>query len=386
LIYFLKPVLIHLAIMRIQIKQVETRKELRDFIRYPFKIYEGNPNWLPPIMMDERNFFNPRKNKSLRNSDTVLFLALDDRKICGRIMGIISPSYNELKGQKRARFCKFDCIEDAEVAHSLFAAFESWARDKGMNEMIGPFCFSDKDPQGLLISGFDRRAVIAAPYNHAYYVGMVENEGFEKEIDLVEYLIPVPEKIPDFYTRIYERVQSNTALEFINFKKKKELKPYILPVLGLMNETFTEVFGFYQLDQEEMEKLAADYMPVLDVDFVKVVVEGGKVVSFFIAIPDVGPGLQKSHGRLFPFGFIHLLREMKRTDYLVLVLGAIKPSHQGIGLDVLMGTKMLESASRRGIKMINSHLELETNLKVRAEMEKMGGKVCKTYRIYRKAL
>ena len=212
------------------------------------------------------------------------------------------------------------------------------------------------------------------------------NEGYEKEIDLVEYLIPVPEKIPEFYERIYERATKNSQLECISFRKKKELKPYIIPVLHLMNETFRDIFGYYPLDEDEMKKFAAEYMMILDPEFVKVVTDQGQVVSFFIAMPDLGPAFQKAAGRLFPFGIFHMLREMKKTDYLVLMLGGISPSYQGKGLDVIMGTRMLESASKRGIKLINSHLELETNTKVRAEMERMGGQVCKTYRIFRKEL
>jgi len=372
--------------MGINIKQVKSRRDLRDFILYPFRVYKDNPFWLPPIIIDEKNFFNPEKNKALKNSDTVMFLALENGRICGRVMGIVNSSYNKLTGKNRARFFKFECTNDQEVAHALIAAIENWAIGFGVNEVIGPFGFSDKDPQGLLISGYDQRAVFLAPYNPSYYTGLIENEGYSKEIDLFEYMIPVPEKIPDFYNRIYERVNRNNNLECVTFRSKKDLKPFIIPVLELMNETFSEIFGYYQLDREEMEKFASDYMTIVDVDFVKVVTDHGNVVSFFIAIPDVGPGIQKARGRLFPFGFLHILREMKKTDFLILMLGGIKPSHQGIGLDVLMGIKMLESASRRGIKMINSHLELETNLKVRAEMEKMGGKVCKTYRIYKKSL
>jgi hypothetical protein len=370
----------------IQLKKVTTNRELNEFIHYPFKIYRDNPCWLPPLILDEKKFFNPGKNKILRNSETVLFLAHENGETCGRVMGIINTAYNDLTGQKRARFFKFECINRHDVAHLLLNAVESWASEKGMDEIIGPFGFSDKDPQGLLISGFDMRAVFLAPYNPEYYTGLLETEGYVKEVDLFEYMIPVPEKIPDFYNLIYERVRRNNKLECVTFKNKKDLKPLIIPVLELMNETFSDIFGYYQLDREEMEKFASDYMAIVDVDFVKVVTDKGKVVSFFIAIPDVGPGIQKSRGRLFPFGFIHILREMKKTDFLVLMLGGIKPSHQGIGLDVLMGVKMLESASRRGIKRINSHLELETNVKFRAEMEKMGGKVCKIYRIYKKRL
>ena len=372
--------------MAINIQEVRKRNELSQFIRFPYKLYKNHPSWLPPMYTDEWNFFKPKKNKALNFSDVVLFNAFLDGKMAGRVMGIIDRQYNEISGQKRARFFKFECIDNQEIAHALILHVEKWAQEKGMEEMIGPFGFSDKDPQGLLISGFDQRAIIISPYNFSYYVNLVENEGYTKEIDLVEYLIPVPEKIPEFYTRIYERVTRNTNLQSVEFKKKRELKPYIIPVLRLLNETFTDIFGFYPLDEDEMKKLASDYMMVLDPEFVKVVVDQGKPISFFIAIPDLGPALQKANGHLLPFGIFHLLREIKRTDYLVLMLGGISTAYQGIGLDVLMGTRMLESASKRGIKLINSHLELETNVKVRAEMEKMGGKVCKNYRIYRKEL
>jgi hypothetical protein len=301
-------------------------------------------------------------------------------------MGIINHSYNELKGQKRARFFRFESTDDHEVAHTLLNGIEAWAHDKGMEEIIGPFGYSDKDPQGLLIEGFDQRAAIVAPYNYPYYITLIEEEGYSKEVDLFEYMIPVPERIPDFYERIYERVSKNKNIRCINFRSKKELKPYIIPVLELMNETFRDIFGSYEFDREEMEKFAAEYMNILDIDFIKVVIDEGKVVAFLIAIPDVGPGLQKARGKLFPFGIFHIMREMKKTDSIVLMIGGIKPTHQGTGLDVLMGVKMLESADKRGIKHINSHLELETNIKVRAEMEKMGGKVFKVHRIFKKSL
>lgn len=372
--------------MSIELKEVKSSRQLGEFIRFPFRIYKKNPYWLPPLLFDEKNFHNPKKNKALRNNDTIMFLAYKDGDICGRIMGIISRINNEQTGKNRARFFKFDCIDNTEVAHALIGKIEQWAIAKGMNEIIGPFGFSDKDPQGLLFDGFDVRAAILAPYNHPYYIDLVENEGYTKEVDLYEYMIPVPDKIPDFYQRIYERVSRNNELHYVILKQKKDINPYIIPVLELMNETFRDIFGSYELDREEMEKFAAEYLAILDIDFTVIVTDKGQVVSFFIAVPDLGPALQKANGRLFPFGIFHIMKAMKKSDSIVLMIGGIKPTHQGTGIDVMMGIKMLEAASRRGIKHINSHLELETNHKVRAEMEKMGGEVCKVHRIYWKSL
>jgi hypothetical protein len=262
---------------------------------------------------------------------------------------------------------------------------EDWARNKGMNKLIGPFGFSDKDPQGFLITGFEYPAVIITPYNFEYYNRLVEKFGFRKEVDLVEYRIIVPEKIPDFYLKIMERVNLNNHIKIIEFKNKKQLKPYILPVLSVMNETFRDIYGSYELTEDDMKKLAADYMPVLDPEFVKIIVnQDNEVISFFIGMPDIGPGIRKAKGRLFPFGLFYILKSMKKTNQLVLMLGGIKAAQQGKGLDVLMGIKMLESTFKRSYKTIDSHLELETNIKVRAEMERMGGQIIKKFRIYQK--
>lgn len=372
--------------MPIELKQVQSRNDLGKFIRFPFLIYKNNPYWLPPIFFDEKNFHNPKKNKALRTNDTIMYLAYKNGKIAGRIMGIIHHSNNDHTGIKRARFFKFDCINDQQVAHALINAIEVWGKSKGMDEIIGPFGFSDKDPQGLLINGFDIRAAIVAPYNDPYYIDLVEKEGYTKEVDLFEYKIPVPDKIPDFYQRIYERVSRNKDIQCVQLRNKKELRPYIMPVMRLINETFRDIYGSYELDEEEMQKFADDYMMILDVDFTIIITDKGVPISFFIAVPDVGPALQKTGGKLFPFGFLRIMKEMKRTDFIVLMIGGIRASHQGTGIDVMMGVKMLEACARRGIKQIHSHLELEENHKIRGEMEKMGGKVCKVHRVYRKTL
>ena len=371
--------------MPAELKQVKTKQDLREFIHFPFSLYHNNPYWLPPVILDEKNFHNPAKNKALLVNDTILFLAYKDGKLSGRIMGIIHHKNNEQTGKKKVRFFKFDCVNDQETSHVLIKAIEDWGRLKGMNEIIGPFGFSDKDPQGLLIKGFDIRAAIVAPYNDPYYIDLVNQEGYSKEVDLFEYMIPVPERIPDFYQRIYQRVSRNTDIQFVKLKNKKELKPYIMPVMRLINETFRDIYGSYEMDEQEMKKFASDYMMILDVDFTVIITDKGVPVSFFIAVPDVGPALQKTKGKLFPFGFLHILKAMKKTDFIVLMIGGIKPSHQGMGIDVLMGVKMLEAAARRGIRHIHSHLELEENYKIRAEMEKMGGEVIKVHRVYTKS-
>lgn len=373
--------------MPVSISEVKTKRELSQFIYLPLRLHRANPSWVPPVYMDEWKFFNPAKNKAFSYCDTILVLAKKNNQVVGRVTGIIHKDYNKLKNEKTGRFGWFDCIDDQEVAHAMLSFIQDWVTARGMEKFIGPFGFSDKDPQGCLINGFQHRAVLTTVYHPPYYKKLIENEGFSKEADLVEYLIPVPDFIPEFYQRIYDRALKNHQVRIKEFKRKKDLKPYIVPVLKLMNETFSEILGSFPLTEQEMVALAKEYLPVLDPEFVKVVVTGqDEIVAFIIGMPDVAEGLQKAKGKLIPFGIFYILRAAKKTDQLVLLLGGIRSDFQGKGLDALMGIKMLETATRRKFRIIDSHLELESNYKVRAEMEKMGGKVAKVFRIYQKSL
>jgi hypothetical protein len=373
--------------MSVSIFEVKTKKELSQFIYFPLRLHRNNPKWVPPVYMDEWKLFNPAKNSAFSYCDTVIILAKKNDRVVGRIMGIIHRGYNELKGEKVGRFMWFESIDDQEVTHAMLEYIRNWVTERGMEKLIGPFGFSDKDPQGCLIEGYEHRAVLTTIYHPPYYRKLIENEGFVKEADLVEYLIPVPDSIPEFYQRIYDRAMRNHKVKIMEFKRKKDLKPHIVPVLKLMNETFSDIFGSFPLTEKEMIALAKEYLPVLDPEFVKVIVnDQDEIIAFIIAMPDVAEGLQKAGGKLLPFGIFHILRALKKTDQLVLLLGGIRSDFQGIGLDAMMGIKMVETATRRKFRVIDSHLELETNYKVRAEMEKMGGKVAKVFRIYQKTL
>ncbi len=373
--------------MEITIKEVSGRKLRRRFIHLPAKIHKDHPNWVPPIYTDDRAFFNPSKNKSFRYSDAVLLLAYRDRRPAGRIMGIINRRYNELKGEKHARFCFLECWNDAEVASAMLTAVENWARERGMVKLVGPLGFSDKDPQGLLIEGFDKPQVIATTCNFPYLTELVESNGFIKETDLVVYRLDVPREIPELYRKVSERVLGRNDVAIREFRRRRELKPVIRPVLRLMNDTFQSVYGFDPLTGKEMDEFAARYIPLLDPKFIKLIENGrGETVAFIIGMPDLSKGIQRSRGYLFPFGIFQILRSGKRTKQLNLMLGAIREDYRGHGLDAVMGTRMIETAHERGLEYIDSHLELEDNLKVRAEMERMGGVVYKRYRIFQKPI
>ncbi len=372
----------------IEIREVKTKKDLREFIHLPARIHKNHDNWVPPIYMDDWEFFNPKKNKSFESCDTILLLAFRSGKAVGRIMGIIHRKYNEKHQENKARFAFFETWNDEEVAQELINAIETWAREKGTDRLIGPLAFSDKDPQGFLIEGFDEPAVIASNCNFPYQSELGEKTGYSKEVDLVVYQIKIPAEIPEFYTKIYQRaVNQNSSLKVLEFTSRRKVKPYIHPVLNLLNRTFTEIFGFTPFTEAEMDDFANRYLFLINPRFIKIIVNAeNEVVAFIIGMSHIGDGIRKAKGYLIPFGIFQIFASARKSKQLNLLLGGIDPAYRGKGLDVMMGVKMIASAHDQGKTVIDSHLELETNTKVRAEMEKMGGRVYKRFRIYGKDL
>lgn len=370
----------------ILIKEVLTRKELRDFIYLPEKVHKVEPHWLPSIYMDDWLLFNKKKNKSYLYADAILLLAYKDNKPVGRIMGIINNRYNAIHNENHGRFCFMDCFNDKEVFHALLTKVEDWARQNGMSHLVGPLGFSDKDPQGFQFEGFEYPQVITIATNSQYMVSLIEAEGFEKKIDLVDYYIRMPEELPLVYKKVLSRVEKTEGYKIIEFTKKKELKKYIIPALGLMNETFMEIYGFVPLNDNEKTEFANRYLSILDPKFIKLVEADNKIIGFAVSMPDISPGIKACNGRLLPFGIFKVLKESKRTKKLMMMLGGVKKEYRGKGLDVLMGVKILESAIKHNMELIDSHLVLENNAKMRAEYERVGGRVVKKFRIYQKAL
>ncbi len=374
--------------MEIEIKEVKKRKDLRKFIYLPEKIHAEHENWVHPIYMDEWNYFSPKKNRAFTYCDTVLCLAYKDNKLVGRIMGIINKRFNEYKNEKTARFGYLESWEDKEVTKELLNYVENWARNKGMKRIIGPYGFTDQDPEGFLIEGFESSVTIPNYYNFKWMPEFIEELGYEKDIDYVVYRIDIPEEIPEFYKRINKRVERKGEFEILEFKKRRDLKPWIKPVLHLMNECYskTNIYGYTPLEEDEMESLAKKYLPLLDPRFIKGVLRQGELVAFVVGMPNPAQGIKKARGRLFPLGILKILREVKKTKQLDLLLGGIKEEYRGRGLDVLMGINVLMSAREAGMEVIDTHHEMESNVKVRAEMEKMGGEIYKRFRVYQKDL
>lgn len=374
--------------MGVQIRKVKSKSDLSKFIYLPEKIHQDHTNWVHPIYMDDWNFFNPKKNKSFNHCDHILILAYKNGKVVGRCMGLIHKVYNEKHNEKYGRFSFIETYNDEEVYHALIEHVANWSKENGMKKLVGPLAFSDKDPQGFLIEGFNKPHVIASNCSFEYMVNLTELEGFSKKVDLVVYKIGIPEVLPEIYQKINERFNKNHAnIRVIEFTSRRKIRPLIRPTLQLINNTFTDIYGFSAFTKKEMDDFANRYLYLVNPRFIKAAInDKGEVIGTIIAMSDLSKGIQKAKGRLFPFGFYHILTAGKKSKQMNLMLGAVDPRYQGRGLDVLMGIKLIASAKKAGKTVIDSHLELEYNTKVRAEMERMGGVVYKKFRLYEKEI
>jgi hypothetical protein len=369
------------------IRTVESKKDLRTFIRLPFKIHKNHTNWLPPLIADEEKVFDAKKNRSFAHCETILLVAERDQKVVGRIMGIINPMYNRVHNEKNARFFSLETYDDVEVFDTLLAAVERWAKDNEMDKLVGPIGFSDKDPQGFLLSGFnDPVSIIVTNHSFEYMIRYMERNDYTKSIDLVQYRACVPKQMLPVYESLFQRVV-DSGYEILEFTKTKNIRPYIPEVFALLNKTYTEIYGFAPLDDKEITEFSERFLPFLDARFIKIVIDQQKkIVAFLIAMPDISEGMHKANGKLFPFGFMHILRSGKKSKQLNLLLGSVEESLRIKGIVSLLAVKVVESAQKAGMKVFDSHLVMEDNTKMRAMYERFDAEIYKTYRIFQKAL
>jgi GNAT superfamily N-acetyltransferase len=371
--------------MKLEIKEVLSAADRKTFIYLPEAIHQGHHQWVHPLFYDEEVFFNPKKNKSFAQAQTVLALAWEGTTAVGRIMGIINPKYNANKGEKNARFCFLESRNDIEITGQLIDFVIQWAKSHGMTKLVGPLAFSDKEPQGMLIEGFEEEVVIATNYNYDWMPAMLGQLGFEKEVDLVSYKIKVPESMPEFLQNVMERIQRNENIKLLEFKKRSQLKSWVVPLFRLVNNAYHNIYGFIPLTEKEMHTYAKRYLPILDPRFVKVAINSkDEVIAFVISMPEISPGIRKAKGRLLPLGWWHILRQSRKSRLLTLLLGAVDQEYRNIGLSSLLGIHVLDTAIKNNFELIDSHLILETNHLMRAECERYGGTLHKRYRIFSK--
>jgi len=375
--------------MSIEIRTATSRRDLKTFVAVPFDLYRDHPLWVPPLIRDELDTFNPNRNPAYEHAETRLFVAYADGRPVGRIAAVLSHVANRKYGTRNMRFGWFDSIEDGAVAQALFGAVEAWARERGMETLTGPHGFCDLDPQGMLIDGFDQLPTIAVYYNYPYYNELVERCGFTKEVDYVEYLTPVPHDtgIPEKLLRITERVRQRSRLRLLKFKSKREMLARAPELFRLLDETFAEIYGAVPLTQAQMDYYVKKYFSFLDKNLVQVAVnEDDEMVAFMFAMPSLSRGFQRAHGRLFPFGWWHILRALREHDILDFYLAGVRERYRGQGIDLLMVMEFAKIALARGYRVVESNPELETNEKIQAQWKPFNPTLHKRRRIYRKQI
>lgn len=375
--------------MAIEIRKIDTRGGLKKFVKWGIDLYKGNECFVPPLVMDDVNTLDPHNNPAFDFCESIYFMAYDDGKPVGRIAGIINNVVNEKTGKKTLRFGWVDFIDDTRVSEALFRAVEVWGRSKGMEEIVGPLGFSDMDPEGMLVEGFDQEGTMATIYNYPYYPKHLEAMGFEKEADWVEFRMTVPDGIPERYQRISDIIKRKYELSTPKYTSAKKLvKDYGQEIFQLINEAYSELYGYSPLTPRQINRYISMYIPVLRLDNISLIVDKDKkLIGVGIAMPSMSKALIKCRGRMFPFGWIHLLKALRgQNDVVDLLLVAVKPEYQSKGVNSLLFTDLIPCFIKNGYKFAESNPELELNQKVQSQWGYFETRQHKRRRAFRKSL
>lgn len=357
----------------VEIRQINpTRSNLKKFVEFQIKLYEGNPYFIPPLVSDEIATLDSKVNPAFDHCESAYFMAYRYGKPVGRIAAMINKQVNEKENSRQARFGFVDFIDDAEVSKALFDTAEQWAKEKGMDNIVGPLGFTDLDNEGMLINGFEELGTMATIYNYPYYPQHIERLGYEKEIDWHEFLIEVPEQIPDKHKRIAEIVKKKFNLRVVKFTSRKALKEqYGQALFELINEAYDNLYGYSRLTKRQIDYYIKIYLGMLNLDLVTLIVDGDdQLVGVGISIQSMSRALQKSKGKMFPFGWWHLLKGLKgKNDRVDLLLVAVKPQYMGKGVNALLFTDLIPAYNKYGFKWAESNPELESNAAVQNQWE-----------------
>ena len=375
--------------MAIEIRKIETKCGLKKFVKWGIDLYKDNDCFVPPLVMDDVNTLDPKNNPAFDFCESIYFMAYDNGKPVGRIAGIINNVVNEKTGKKTLRFGWVDFIDDTRVSEALFRAVEVWGRSKGMEEIVGPLGFSDMVLVCMLVEGFDQEGTMATIYNYPYYPKHLEAMGFEKEADWVEFRMTVPDGIPERYQRISDIIKRKYELSTPKYTSAKKLvKDYGQEIFQLINEAYSELYGYSPLTPRQINRYISMYIPVLRLDNISLIVDKDKkLIGVGIAMPSLSKALIKSRGRLFPFGWIHLLKALRgQNDVVDLLLVAVKPEYQSKGVNSLLFTDLIPCFIKNGSTFAESNPELELNQKVQSQWGYFETRQHKRRRAFRKSL
>jgi len=370
----------------IQIEQIDTtsKQQVKRFIDLPYRLYADEPHWVPPLRADVTLMLDRAKHPFYERSEADFFIASRDGRDVARIAALECPPYNTHHGTRRAQFYLFDCEEDLESVTGLFERVYDWARARGLTELVGPKGFSAFDGYGVQVEGFEHRQMMTMMnYNFPYYPVLLEALGFRKEVDFVScYIQPETFQLPERVHRIAERVRQRGNLQIRTFRSKREVAVWADRIGQAYNQAFVNNWEYYPLSQREIDFLAEQLLTVADPRLVTLITNDERVVGFLVAFADVSRGLQRAKGRLFPFGILHLLLDMRRTQWMALNGAGILPEYHGLG-----GNALLYARIERAVRDSRfQHAELtqvaETAVQMRHDLENLGARPYKNHRVY----
>lgn len=372
----------------VTVKEVKTAKDIREFIEFPLRLYKNCPWFVPPLYGDEKKLLRSGGNNE--NADAVFYLAQRDGKTVGRIQGIIQYQHNEKQDTAQMRFTRFDTVDDIAVAKALFDAVESWGREKGMAQIIGPLGYSDMDREGLLVEGFEENSTFEEQYNYAYYGPILEQLGFAKDVDWLEYELTAPEKPNEMLRRVSERVMQMNKLHVADssaMSKKDYIARYRDGFFDCLDECYRELYGTVPISKETQNELIDQFMLIINKKYLVFICdENDRVVGFGLCFPGMGDAVKKSGGRLTPLTVARLLKAVKNPKVLDLGLVAVRPEYQKKGVNAVLLQGILDMLTEGGVEKCETNLNLETNTAVQAQWKYFTARQHKRRRSYIKTI
>lgn len=375
--------------MSVVIKEVCNRSDLRKFVNFPEKLYRDNPYYVPPIVFDQMDTLDPVKGAAMDFCKSRLYLAYKDGKLVGRVAAIINTLANKQWDHKEVRFGWYDFIDDKEVSRALMDKVEEFGREHKMDCVVGPLGFTDFDPEGLLIEGYDQDSTMALIYNHPYYVEHFEAMGLGKDADWIEFKVYIPEELPERLKRISKIIEQRSNVHVLPLTKKIVRNGYGQKIFKVVNECYKKLYNYTVLPEKMADKYLGFYLKLLDLRYVTVIEnDKNELVAFGVTMPSLADALRKSRGKLFPFGWWHLGKALfiKHSDGAELLLVGVHPDYQNSGINSLVFADMFEKYTKMGIKWAQTNAILETNTKNQAQFKEFEHECKKRRRSYIKKL
>ena len=350
--------------MSLTIKEVNSNSDIKKFVRFQFELYKGDKFWVPPMISDEEKILSPETNPAFEFCDVKLFMAYKDNKIAGRIIAIINHPYNEKCNAKYGRFSRLEFVDDKEVSKALIDKAVNWFKEKGMEYIHGPLGFTNLDNQGMLIEGFDYLPAVASVYHKPYYIDHLDELGFGKENDWVEFRLTIGENATKKASRGASLILKRYGFELVKTRSKKELKPYAVKMFSLLNKAFLELPYVVPLSDELIAQYVKKYIGILDHKYVKFVTKDNELIGFFIGMPSLSEAMQKAKGKLLPFGIFPIMRAMKHPANIDMLLTGVHPEYQSSGVAVVLIAELQKSMLENGINILETTGVFESNSNV----------------------